>query len=253
MPEPGADAAVSGYSRAMRPVETLDLVPTLRAIPAMAPGAAGGVQLLTPAQRRKIATIATQLPVTPRSIIFRADEHAEHVFINGGGVVKTVQDLANGRRRVIAFWFARDVFGLAENGRYMYTTMAVTPVMLYRIPVDALQKLLLEDAQLQLQVLCKITHELRESQRHTLVLIRKDAIGRVAMFLKMLERETRAPGDVIAVPMSRSDIANYLGLTLEAVSRATRKLHAMGIVTLPERHVARILDRARFEQLVARL
>lgn len=229
------------------------LVPTLRAIPSMAPGAPQGVQLLTPAQRRKIAAIATQLPIAPRSIIFRADQEAQHVFINGGGVVKTVQDLANGRRRVIAFWFARDVFGLAENGRYMYTTMAVTPVLLYRIPVDALQKVLLEDAQLQFQVLCKVTHELRESQRHKLLLIRKDAIGRVAMFLKMLERQAHAPGDFVPVPMSRSDIANYLGLTLEAVSRSTRKLQAMGIVAMTDRHVARILDRSRFEQLVARL
>jgi CRP/FNR family transcriptional regulator len=132
--------------------------------------------------------------------------------------------------------------------------MAVTPVTLYRIRREALERALLEDALLQFQFLAKITYELREAQRQQLLLIRKDAIGRVAMFLKTLERQGRGSGsDVIDVPMSRSDIANYLGITLEAVSRATRKLTAMGIVTLPDRHEARILDRARFEELVARI
>lgn len=236
----------------MRTHETLDLVPTLRAIPATAQGAPGGQELLTPAQRRKIASIASVELVTPRSLIFRADDAAEHVFINGGGVVKTVHDLPSGRRRVTAFWFPKDIFGLAERGRYLYTTMAVTPVTLYRIRRDELNRALLEDALLQFQFLAKITYELREAQRHQLVLVRKDAIGRVAMFLKTLER-LGPGGDVIAVPMSRSDIANYLGITLEAVSRATRKLHDMGIVSLPDRHEARVLDRARFEQLVARI
>lgn len=229
-----------------------DLVPTLRAIPATAQGVSGGRELLTPAQRRKIAAIASVEVVTPRSLIFRADDVAEHVFINGGGVVKTVQDLPSGRRRVTAFWYAKDIFGLAERGRYLYTTMAVTPVTLYRIKRDELERALLEDALLQFQFLAKVTYELREAQRHQLLLVRKDAIGRVAMFLKTLER-LGAGGDVIEVPMSRSDIANYLGITLEAVSRATRKLHTMGIVTLPDRHEARILDRARFEDLVARI
>jgi len=237
----------------MRQVEIADLVPTLRAIPSTAQGAAADVQLLTPAQRRRIAAIATTLQLPPRATIFRAGTAAEHVFINGGGVVKTVHELASGKRQINAFWFPRDIFGLAENGRYVYTTFAVTPVTLYRVPVDALRRELLADAHLTLQVLTKITYVLRESQRQKLLLIRKDAIGRVAMFLKMLERQAGARSDTIALPMSRSDIANYLGLTLEAVSRATRKLRALGLVSLPDRNVARILDRAGFEQLVARI
>src|SRR4029453_9055223 len=138
-------------------------------------------------------------------------------------------------------------FGLAEDGRYLYTTTAVTSVTLYRIRRDELKRTLLEDAHLQFQFLAKVTHELREAQRQKLLLVRKDAIGRVAMFLKTLERQGRV-GEAIDVPMSPSDIANYLVITLEAVSRATRKLHAMGIVTLPDRHTARVLDRPRFEQ-----
>ena len=234
----------------MRTLDSPDLVPTLRAIPSRAQGAPA--ELLTPAQRRRIAAIATVELVAPRALIFRADDLAEHVFINGGGVVKTVHDLASGRRRITAFWFARDIFGLAEQGRYLYTTMAVTAVKLYRIRRDDLERALLEDALLQFQFLAKVTYELREAQRRQLLLVRKDAIGRVAMFLKALERQGPA-GDVIDVPMSRSDIANYLGITLEAVSRSTRKLHDMGIVSLPDRHAARVLDRARFEQLVARV
>ena len=236
-----------------RPV--VDLVPTLRAMPLGAGEATGPSHLLTPAQRRRVASIATRMEVRPRSVIYRADSPAHSVFINGAGVVKTVHDLASGKRRITSFWFARDLFGLAEHGRYVYTTMTVTPATLYRLPVDELRRVLLEDAHLQFQFLCKVTHELREAQHQKLLLIRKDAIGRVAMFVDMLEKQdaVRGPAGTIDMPMSRSDIASFLGLTLEAVSRATSEQTRLRILAIHGRHRVQILDRLRFDALVARV
>jgi CRP/FNR family transcriptional regulator len=73
------------------------------------------------------------------------------------------------------------------------------------------------------------------------------------MFFSMLEHERPGHEDksLIVVPMSRSDIANFLGLSLETVSRATARLTRQGIIAVPHRHAVRVLDRARFEQLVA--
>ena len=233
----------------------VDLIPSLRIVRTrdVWPNA-GSTALLTLAQRRRVSEIATRVEVRSRSMIFRSGQDADSVFIVASGVVKAAQDLPSGKRLVVAFWFARDLFGLAENGRYVNTTIAVTPVTMYRVPLEALRAVLLEDSYLQFQFLAKITYELRESLRQKLLLVRRDAAGRVAMFFNQLAKqaaEEDARPNEIAVPMSRSDIASYLGLTLEAVSRATRVLTEEGVLEIPDRRVVRIRDRRRFDQIVA--
>lgn len=229
-------------------------LPPLQAIPLMTPDEPGADFVLTPAQRRRLEAIATRLELRPRALIYRAGANATYVFVNGAGVVKSVQELPSGRRRITSFWFARDLFGVSQKGKYVYTTIAVTAATVYRLPLEELRAILIADGALQYQILSKVTHEYREAQRQKLLLIRRDAVGRLAMFLRMLERRSPGPRpDSIALPMTRSDIASYLGITLEAVSRARSKLEAMGIIDMTERHVARILDRPRFEKLVARM
>jgi CRP/FNR family transcriptional regulator len=100
-----------------------------------------------------------------------------------------------------------------------------------------------------------VTDELRSSFRKQILVGRRDAIGRVTMFLRMLEQQTSHEGDAskIDIPMSRSDMANYLGLSLEAVSRACRALEQKGIVDFIGRHSARIVNRPRFDKLTAAL
>jgi CRP-like cAMP-binding protein len=219
-------------------------------------GAIGGghsVRLLSKAQRQQVAAIATRVRLGPRGVIYREDSTAGWVYNIASGVVKSYRDLPSGKRRIAAFLFPEDIFGLAENGRYVNTAQAVTEVRLYRIPLDCLQRLFIRDGDLQLQFLCKVTHALRQFQRQKIVLTRRDAAGRVAMFLSMLERRAAdaGPAATITVPMSRSDIASYLGLSLEAVSRATAMLTRRRTLEFVDRHTARILDRARFDRLVA--
>ena len=219
-------------------------------------GAIGGgnsVRLLSKAQRQQVATIATRVRLRPRAVIYREDTAAGWVYIIASGVVKSFRDLPSGKRRIAAFLFPEDIFGLAENGNYLNTAQAVTEVTLYRIPVEDLARLFVHDGDLQLQFLCKVTHTLRQAQRQKIVLTRRDAAGRVAMFLSMLERRATDAGAncPIDVPMSRSDMASYLGLSLEAVSRATAALTRRRTLTFVDRHTVRILDRSRFDRLVA--
>src|SRR5262249_30761674 len=155
-----------------------------------------------------------------------------------------------------AFLFPGDVFGLAENGRYVNTTQTVTRAMLYRIPLDALKDLLRRDPDLQFRFLCKVTHQLREAQRHTINVSRRTALGKVAMFLKMLERDGQWRGDHVSprsltVPMTRVDIADYLGLSPEAVSRVTSRLVRRGILAFPDRHRVCILNPTELDRLAA--
>jgi CRP/FNR family transcriptional regulator len=229
--------------------------PSLRAIPflKLAGFEAEPIELLSDTQRQQILRRASVHVLPARTVVYRAGASADCVFIIGDGVVKSFRDLANGRRRIAAFLFGRDLFGLAQAGRYVNTVQTITPVLLYQLDVHVLADLFRSDAELELQFLCKTIHVLREAQHHNIIVARRDAVGRVAMFLRLLQKQaaaTHGPGDV-PIPMTRSDIANYLGLSLEAVVRASRRLERQGIVDFVGRHHARIVDRERFDALAA--
>jgi CRP-like cAMP-binding protein len=165
-------------------------------------------------------------------------------------MVKAFRDLATGRQRVLAFLFPGDVFGLAENGRYVNSIHTVTPTTCFKIPVGALTDMFVRDGELELQFLFKMTHELREAQRQHIILTHRDARGRVAMFLRMLQRR-HDDSSHIELAMSRQDIGRYLGLSAEAVSRATARLSREGIVAFPSVHVAQIINRSEFHRLTS--
>jgi CRP-like cAMP-binding protein len=225
--------------------------PALEAVPFLPP-LRPEAPLLTDSERARLAAIATRVSVAPRAVIYRDDTPATDVFIIGEGVVKVFKDLPSGRRLVMAFLYPADVFGLAENGRYIRTAQAVTPLTLYQFGINVLIETLKNDGELQFKFLCKLTHELREAQRQTITIGRRDAVGKLAMFIRELERQHGRSGD-IDLPMSRSDIASYLGLSLESVSRASRALERRGVICFPGRHVVRILDHAQFERIESKL
>jgi CRP-like cAMP-binding protein len=209
-------------------------------------------RLLTAAQRRRLMALATTVRLRPGMTLFREGDALSDIFVVGEGLVKAFRELASGQRRIVAFLFPRDVFGLAEHGRYVNTAQTVMQSVIYRIPNESLAAALQGDADLQFRFLCKVTEKLREAQRQAVLLGRPDAIGRVAMFLKMLEPDAASTRDpLIPLPMRRTDIAEYLGLSLEAVSRATRTLVLRKIVAFVDGHSARVRDRAGFESIVA--
>jgi CRP-like cAMP-binding protein len=210
---------------------------------------------LTDRQRQRLLAIATRMKFPARTIVYREGDPGSWLYVNVDGMLKAYRELPSGKRRGLAFLFPKDVFGLAENGRYVNTTKTITATTLYRIPYDELRAMLRHDAALSFLFLCKVTHKLREAQRQVIAIGRRDAAGRVLMFLSMLERHLppSTRGGDLDVPMSRSDIAEYLGLSLEALSRATSKLATQGILTFRGRHVAHVQDRSRFDSLVGAL
>jgi CRP-like cAMP-binding protein len=234
-------------------VEPIDGGPSLRAIP-FGPGIRDLVRLLSPRQRSQIASIATAVHLPSRRLVYREGSNAQSVFIIANGVVKCFRDLPSGKRRVMAFLFTDDVLGLAQGGQYVTSVQTITPVTLYRMRVATLTATLRRDADLAVQFLCKVTHELTGSLRHNVIVARRDAVGRVTMFLRMLEQNSHLRHySRIEVPMSRLDAANYLGLSLEAVSRALSQLERSRIIAFEGRHVVRVLDRTRFERIDAAL
>ena len=228
--------------------------PTLRATPFGMSSSGAVTQLLTDRQRQQLAAVAACLRVPAKTLLYQADSPATSIWIVDAGVVKSIRELPSGKRQITAFLFSGDIFGLAENGQYVNTTRTVTAATIYRIPLEVLADILRRDPELEFQFLCKMAHEVRELQRRSIIISRRDAPGRVAMLLAMLARNevgTDATDDIVPVPMSRVDIAEFLNLTPEAVSRASKKLARDNIAAFTGRHYIRILDQERFNQLVA--
>ncbi len=211
------------------------------------------IRLLTHEQRETLAKIGTRVVRPARTMIYREDTPATDIYICASGAAKSFRLLRNGARRIQVFLFAEDIFGLAEDGRYLNSVQTLVQSTVIKLPRTALAELLLSDPDLEFQFLCKVTHELREAQRRSIMLTRRDAVGRLAMFLTLLARTHPRPSTpkIVDVPMTRIDIADYLGLTPEAVSRATRRLKQHGVITFEHRHQLRILDRKRLDELAA--
>lgn len=229
-------------------------VASFNATPFLRSAAEAATVPFTTQQREALASIATRVRLPSRKVIYREDSAANWIFAVAEGVVKTYRDLPSGKRSVSAFLFARDLFGLSEHGRYLNTAQAITQVTLYRLPVADLMTLLKHDGEMQLAFLVKVTYELRESQRRAILLNRRDAPGRLAMFVqRMRDHVDRSAKRVqsVQLPMSRSDIAGFLGLSLESVSRAAAELERRGLVKFEGRHLARIADPDGLAALVA--
>jgi CRP/FNR family transcriptional regulator, anaerobic regulatory protein len=223
--------------------------PVIAAIPFAQTGSGEAEPLLDADQTRRLALIGSIVEFPKGARLYQEGEEADCIYNVVQGEVKTFCAFSSGRRHVAAFLSAGDLAGLASYGRYVSTAQAVTRVIAYRLPLKALDELLCSDPELEKRFLCKICNELRVSQSHAIMLSRNDAHGRVAMFLHELDGAHVEAAAPISLPMTRSDVADYVGLSLESVSRSFRKLQHDGIIGIDERHRVRILDRARFEQL----
>ena len=206
---------------------------------------------LTARQREQLIQIGTRLRLPRRTCIYEEESTANSVYVVTEGAVKSYRDLPSGKRSLCAFLFEKDLFGLAEQGRYVNTTQSITSVTVYRLPVGELAEVLKHDSELQFQFLMKVTHELREAQRRAIMINRKDAPGRLAMFIAMMHDRLSNGGARVPLPMSRSDIAAFLGLSLESVSRAAAELERRGLVTFEGRHSATIVHPVRMARIVA--
>jgi len=210
-------------------------------------------RLLTDKQRAQLLSLSTLVTYTPRQIIYHVHSPVSAIFVCQSGAGKAFRELRSGRRRVVAFLFPGDLFGLGEHGRYVNTVQALGEMTCYRLPFEPLEALLRQDAELQFNVLAKVVHEVRALQMRTILMGRRTAIGRVAMFLQMMDKQlqgTRADG-ALSAPMSRTDVADFLGITLESVSRATRRLVQSKIIAFAGKRTITILDRRRLDELAA--
>lgn len=181
----------------------------------------------------------------PKESLFWEGDLAEFQYRVVRGTVCLYKLLPDGRRQVARFCHVGDLIGLSARTNYQYTADALTDVTVQRIRRAELDAHMEDDPTLRRGVLASISEELNAAQNQLLLLGRKSASERVASFLvTMTEQAMRQGGDghSVFLPMTRVDIADYLGLTHETVCRVFSQLKAQGIVRFSDPHDVEISD-----------
>ena len=195
-------------------------------------------------------TLRVRLPAGRN--LFDEGDPAENLFTLTEGMIKLFKMLPDGRRQITGFLLPGDFLGLAFFRSYAYSAEAVTDALLCRFPRDRFMALLERHPALEKELLRRASSELAAAQEQMLLLGRKSARERVASFLLGLARRQSAGGrKPVALPMSRWDIADYLGLTVETVSREIQAAKASGAIAMPDRHHFLVVDAQRLAAAAA--
>jgi CRP/FNR family nitrogen fixation transcriptional regulator len=163
--------------------------------------------------------------------IFGEDEPAEYIYKVVTGAVRTYKILNDGRRQISGFYLPGDIFGLEIGKEHQCSAEAINGVTVLVVRRSAIVSLAERDCETARELWSFTGRELKRVQEHMLLLV-KSAQQRVASFLLEMSKRLAAT-DAIELPMSRQDIADYLGLTIETVSRTMTQLVSEQTIVLP--------------------
>lgn len=199
----------------------------------------------------KLDSIAERTALKAGEGLIRQGDPAGHVFNITSGSVRVYKLLPDGRRQITGFLFAGDFVGLATGEDYAFSAEAIEDATLCRFRKSDYRALIREAPALESALLERATHELAAAQNQMLLLGRKTALERVASFLLNLPEDPVRPATdgLVRLPMTRAEIADYLGLTIETVSRVFSRLKTTGVIRLVSLHELRIENPDRLAAL----
>jgi CRP-like cAMP-binding protein len=181
--------------------------------------------------------------------IYGENEPAEYLYKVISGTVRTYKVLADGRRQIGAFYLPGDIFGLETGDEHAFSAEAVCDCKVLVLKRSALVARAAHDNDIARQLWSLTARELKRAQNHLLLLI-QTAHERVAGFLlEMAERAST--GNAVELPMSRQDIADYLGLTIETVSRTLTSLENAAAIEVPTSRRIVLRNRSALRRLHA--
>jgi CRP/FNR family transcriptional regulator, nitrogen fixation regulation protein len=176
-----------------------------------------------------IGLVATEFCYKKDEEIYGEDEPSDYVYQVIGGAVRSYKLLNDGRRQIGAFYLPGDAFGLESGATHRLTAEAIVDTTVRLVKRLSLEQAAGTDVAVARSLWAMTAKELRHAEDHMLLLGRKTAMERVATFLLEMDRRLNVAG-MMALPMCRRDIGDYLGLTLETVSRALSQLHDRGVL-----------------------
>lgn len=185
----------------------------------------------------------------PYDPLFREGDETTGFYEILSGAVRAYKIFPDGRRQIVAFAFAGDIVGFGQGDTYRFDCDALTTTRVRAIPKSSLLRAMRERPELGEKLLEVAGGEVANMQDLSILLCRKTAIERIASFLLTMAGKSAGPltGRQLPLPMCRADIADYLGLTIETVSRNMTRLKAMRVIDLPNRgsFAVRDIDRLR--------
>ena len=185
---------------------------------------------------RRLAAAALPATAAPGTSFINEGDPAAAFFNVTGGTAKLYKLLPDGRRQITGFAGAGHFLGLAVSDTYAFSAEAIDTVKYCRFPRARLRALLDDFPAMEKRLLQVASNELVAAQEQMLLLGRKTARERLASFLLAQSRlgaMCETPRDRFALPMTRGDIADYLGLTIETVSRTLTKLRNEKLIDVP--------------------
>ena len=202
------------------------------------------------ASLKAIEVFGTVVLVGRDQEVYAEGDPADYCYKLVSGVVRTVKLMPDGRRQVAEFYLPKDLFGFDSTDPRDLAAEAVTDVTLIRYPRRQIEAQAQADAGFA-QILRDMTFgSLRKAHKQMLLLARKSAQERIASFLlDLASRASTASGDAIELPMTRNDIADHLGLTLETVSRVLNRLHRDDVINLTSTHRVELTNRSGLTEI----
>lgn len=197
--------------------------------------------------------VLTRRPLQRGDVLYRAGQPLGSLYVAREGAFKTVALDTGGATQVLGFHLPGELLGLDAlgSGRHACDAIALTQATTCEVPLSQLEAVAGEVPGLQHQLLRIMGQGMDRHQAHVELLGRRSAQARMATFLHQLSARYHAlgrSGVVFLLPMSREDIASYLGLVIETVSRTLGKMQDDGLIAVFGREI-RILDEARLDAL----
>jgi CRP/FNR family transcriptional regulator len=190
--------------------------------------------------------------VEAKEFVFVEGDTASHVYRVETGAVALFRVLADGRRQIVGFAYPGDLIGLGTEGEHVMNAQAIKPTRLRSLPVSGLHRIVAQDPSLGFKLYQAIARELASARDLMLTTGQRSATERLVSFLLAFSRRNARVGQdptALELPMTRADIGDFLGLTIETVSRTFTKLKTMGLIELPHSNQVKLVDVSALKSL----
>ena len=190
--------------------------------------------------------------VEAKELLFAEGDIVSHVYRVETGAVALFKVLADGRRQIVGFAYPGDLIGLGAEGEHAMNAQAIKPTRLRCLPMAGLHRSVAQDPALGFKLYQALARELASARDLMLTTGQRNATERVVSFLLAFSRRSERNGQdpsVFELPMTRADIADFLGLTIETVSRTFTKLRIMGLIELAQSNQVKLTDMDGLENL----
>ncbi len=200
----------------------------------------------------ELFAISHPVKVEKGSYLLHEEDSTKYVYNLSSGVSAIERLASDGRRQIMAFIYPGDFIGISSGPSYSVSDRALTDVTACKWHMQDLEALYVKHPELKQRVHEIATRVLEATMDQIFVLGRKNAVEKIAHFLLYIDRrQVKYDGhtDYFTLPMTRADIADYLGITVETVSRAFSLLKKKKLIELSQNWVVRLIDKERLAEI----